>query len=178
MRVRGLPGLLCLALVVSLSAFLWGGVALAGFSDVTGNHWAAMNIEKMNARGVIGGYPDGSFQPNKTVSQVEAVCMAVRALGLQASAPGNLPDITFPVPGWAESDVKLAVRHGLLKSSDQFSAYSGLGGQAAGADDRQGIRSRRKAADAQFHGHLQDTGLGRLLREGGPGQRPGGRVCR
>lgn len=125
MRVRGLPGLLCLALVVSLSAFLWGGVALAGFSDVTGNHWAAMNIEKMNARGVIGGYPDGSFQPNKTVSQVEAVCMAVRALGLQASAPGNLPDITFPVPGWAESDVKLAVRHGLLKSSDQFSAYSG-----------------------------------------------------
>lgn len=125
MRDRGLPKLICLLVVLSLSAFICGGVALAGFSDVSDTHWAAKNIEKMSARGVIGGYPDGTFQPNKTVSQVEAVCMAVRALGLQASPTENLPALSFPVPKWAEPDVKLAVKHGLLKSDDQFSAYAG-----------------------------------------------------
>ncbi|HBX23656.1 MAG TPA: hypothetical protein DEF34_08520 [Desulfotomaculum sp.] len=124
MRGRGLPKLLCIVVVLSLAAFLWGGVALAGFSDVTDSHWAKMNIDKMSARGVTGGYPDGTFQPNQTVTQAEAVCMAVRALGLQASS-NSLPEVSFPVPEWAKSDIKLAVHDGLLKNNDQFSAYSG-----------------------------------------------------
>jgi len=125
MRGRSLTRLVCIAVALTLSAFIWGGVALAGFSDVSDTHWAAMNIEKMSARGVAGGYPNGTFQPNTTVTQAEAVCMAVRAMALQAPPIDLLPVVTFPVPNWAESDIKLALRNGILKETDQFSAYSG-----------------------------------------------------
>ncbi|WP_347489338.1 S-layer homology domain-containing protein [Desulfoscipio sp. XC116] len=116
---RGL-WILSLALLLSIAG---GGVALAGFSDVKADHWAANIISTMSDRGVIGGYTDGTFKPNKSVSQVEAVCMAVRAMNLQASSTGSLPQVNFPVPEYAENDIRLALQHGLIKNTDQFSAY-------------------------------------------------------
>lgn len=124
MRRRGPLRLSFIMLVAVLSAFLWGGVALAGFSDLEG-HWAADDIAKMNEAGLVGGYQDGTFLPKKTVNQVEALCMAVRVMGLKSSNVNALPQVPFPVPSWAEADVKVAVQNDLLKSSDQFSAYSG-----------------------------------------------------
>ncbi|TYO96581.1 S-layer homology domain-containing protein [Desulfallas thermosapovorans] len=123
----GKRSLLGKCMVISLAlllAMLFSGAALAGFSDVKADHWAANIIKTMSEKGIVSGYPDGTFKPNNTVSQVEAVCMAVRSMGLQAASQGSLPEITFPVPGYAENDVKLALQHGLIKDTDQFSAYS------------------------------------------------------
>lgn len=125
MRKRGLPGFSWIIPVVVLSMFLWGGVALAGFSDVPDRYWAAKNIMELSEQGVVSGYTDGTFRPDRTVSQVEAVCMVVRALGLQASSSDTLPQVPFSVPKWAEEDVKLALQRGVLKSTDQFSANTG-----------------------------------------------------
>ncbi|MBF7081566.1 S-layer homology domain-containing protein [Desulfallas sp. Bu1-1] len=124
MRNRSLlKGLWVMSLTLLLSIF-FSGAAWADFSDVKPDHWAANIIKTMSDRGVIGGYPDGTFRPNNTVSQVDAICMAVRAMGLQTSSSGTLPQITFPVPSYAENDVKLALQQGLIKDTDQFSAYS------------------------------------------------------
>ncbi|MCG8400430.1 MAG: S-layer homology domain-containing protein [Firmicutes bacterium] len=112
-------------LVATFAVFIFGGVASAGFTDVSDSHWAADSIDKMSSRGVVAGYTDGTFKPDKTVTQAQAVTMAVRAKGLRSFAGDNLPDVSFPVPGWAEQDIKLAIKHGLLKETDQFSAYSG-----------------------------------------------------
>ncbi len=122
---RGLLKLSLIVLVMTLSVLLWGGTALAAFSDVPSDHWAAKNIYKMHARGVVAGYLDGTFKPGETVTQVEAVVMAVRTMGLQASYFGVLPELPFPVPKWAENEVRLALRQGLLKSTDQFDANAG-----------------------------------------------------
>jgi len=116
---------LFVGLVALLSVFLWGGAALAGFSDVPDSHWAAANIEKLSELGVVGGYSDGTFRPDHSVSQAEAVCMAVRVMGFQASLSDNLPQVSFSVPEWANEEVRLAIKHGLLKNNEQFSAYSG-----------------------------------------------------
>ncbi|WP_027364709.1 S-layer homology domain-containing protein [Desulfotruncus alcoholivorax] len=115
---------LAVLLLAMLPTLFFSGAARADFSDVKSDHWAANIIKTMSGRGVIGGYPDGTFKPNNTVSQVEAVCMAVRTLGLQNSSTGTLPQVSFPVPSYAVSDVKLALQQGLIKDSDQFSAYS------------------------------------------------------
>ncbi len=115
----------CTILVVTLAVFLFGGVASAGFTDVSDNHWAAVSIKKMSDRGMVSGYTDGTFKPDKTVTQTEAVVFALRAMGLNSSSVDNLPDVSFPVPAWAEQDIKLAVKQGLVKEADQFSAYSG-----------------------------------------------------
>lgn len=66
-----------LTMVVPVSAFA------AGFSDVPSNHWAIQQIDRMNARGIIGGYEDGTARPNNPVTQFEAITMATRMMGLQ-----------------------------------------------------------------------------------------------
>lgn len=64
------------------------------FSDVEANAWFAGYVSVAEGQGLLKGYPDGTFRPNKTVSYAEAVTMLVRALGykdefLPGSWPGN-----------------------------------------------------------------------------------------
>lgn len=42
----------------------------AGFSDVKG-HWAQSYIETWEEKGVIGGYPDGTFRPDRQITRAE-----------------------------------------------------------------------------------------------------------
>ncbi|AGL03607.1 S-layer homology domain-containing protein [Desulfoscipio gibsoniae] len=125
MRKRGLTWLSFIVLIAALSVFAFGGIAMAGFSDVAESHWAAKDIIQMSELGVAGGYTDGTFRPYVTVKQVEALSMVVRVMGLKASSTTDLIEVPFPVPTWAQGEAKLAVQHGLLDKSDQFSANSG-----------------------------------------------------
>lgn len=50
------------------------------FSDTAG-HWAAASIEQAKAAGVISGYEDGTFRPEKTLTRAEAVTMLNKLLG-------------------------------------------------------------------------------------------------
>ena len=51
------------------------------FSDVDGAHWASGYINVAAEYGYIVGYPDGTFQPDATVTYAEAVTMSLRVLG-------------------------------------------------------------------------------------------------
>jgi len=52
----------------------------ANFSDM-GGHWSNPFVAYATSLGVIAGYPDGTFKPDKTVSYDEAATMLVAALG-------------------------------------------------------------------------------------------------
>ncbi len=52
------------------------------FSDVSNAHWASPAINDLTGKGVLSGYPDGSFQPDKSVSREEFVKILVLAMGL------------------------------------------------------------------------------------------------
>jgi len=60
------------------------------FSDVSIAHpnYAAINFLKKED--IIGGYPDGTFQPSKTVSRVEAMKMILGGLSIEAPAKTSL----------------------------------------------------------------------------------------
>ncbi|GAB1475766.1 hypothetical protein MASR2M70_05980 [Bacillota bacterium] len=57
----------------------------AKFSDM-GGHWANPYVAYATSLGVIAGYPDGTFKPDKTVSYDEAATMLVAALGYTADS--------------------------------------------------------------------------------------------
>ncbi|MDO3413000.1 S-layer homology domain-containing protein, partial [Saccharibacillus sp. CPCC 101409] len=57
----------------------------ASFSDLSGSHWAAQAAGRLQAAGVITGYADGSFKPNRDITRAEAVSMINRLIGLDAS---------------------------------------------------------------------------------------------
>ncbi|GAB7387133.1 hypothetical protein BSNK01_09690 [Bacillaceae bacterium] len=88
-------------------------------------HWARQTIEKMTLLGVIKGYEDLTFQPNKPVTHAEAVAMVVRLLGLEgeakARANADLPYLDEKsIPLWAKGSIAVALEKGLLEESKLF----------------------------------------------------------
>jgi hypothetical protein len=98
----------------------------AGFSDVTANDWFAGEIGSAARAGLIDGYEDGSFQPNRMMSRTEAAAMAVRAAGfagIPTRLKGDEADVWLrpfadanDVP-WAREVLASAVKEGLLAGS-------------------------------------------------------------
>ena len=61
---------LCMAIALLLCFCSMFTVQAAAFSDTEG-HWAEASIQKWADKGVISGYPDGTFQPEKPVTRAE-----------------------------------------------------------------------------------------------------------
>lgn len=55
------------------------------FTDVPANYWASAPIAALSAQGILDGFPDGSFQPNKPVTRAEFAEMVRRAFKRPAS---------------------------------------------------------------------------------------------
>ncbi len=66
-----------------------GSVANTKFPDVRATHWASGYVNLATAKGIIVGYPDGTFKPEAQVTYSEAVAMLVRLLGYEPSIKSN-----------------------------------------------------------------------------------------
>ncbi|MBR5239377.1 MAG: S-layer homology domain-containing protein [Clostridia bacterium] len=86
-------------------------VAVEPFSDVAVTYWAASDIVSAKNRGIINGFPDGTFHPEDQVTYEQAVKMIVCALnyGLAAEQAGGYPN------GY----IQIASRLGILKGASQ-----------------------------------------------------------
>lgn len=112
--------LFCFLLTLALSNISFA--AASSFTDVTDSHWAKQQLTRMNLRGIIKGYEDGTARPNQSVTQLEAIIMAVRIMGLDdqtatVTAGDYLP---VTVPSWqgARETAVVAYKAGLIDSSD------------------------------------------------------------
>jgi len=63
------------------------------FSDIQ-EHWALESIDKWADRGLTQGYPDGTFQPGKSVTRAEFMTWANKAFGYTQTAPLNFTDVS------------------------------------------------------------------------------------
>jgi len=95
---------LCIALLLPLSA---AGTASPAFTDISG-HWAEDTIERFADKGIISGFPDGSFRPNRLVTRAEFAAIVTRAFELNEEASFEFPDVD---PGaWYYEYLKFAAR--------------------------------------------------------------------
>ena len=73
--------ILMLLLTVSFNIIFAGDTKyLQTYSDVSTWHWAYETIEKLSSKGIISGYPDGSFMPENTITRAEATKLLMLAL--------------------------------------------------------------------------------------------------
>lgn len=49
------------------------GTATTKFSDVPSTEWFAANVQWASDIGLVDGYPDGTFQPNKSMTRAEVI---------------------------------------------------------------------------------------------------------
>ena len=83
------------------------------FSDTAG-HWAKAEIASLAKRGVISGFPDGSFRPEQAVTRGEFAKLAVCAFGIpRESGPGRFSDVS--PDAWYAEYVSAAAAAGLVQ---------------------------------------------------------------
>lgn len=94
------------------------------YPDVEPSYWAYKQINNLTEKGVIIGYPDGTFQPDANVTRAEFAAMAIRALGQEHTKvvqPVHFTDINSE--HWAYSDIQKALYFDLIscdKSGELF----------------------------------------------------------
>ncbi|MGC8905117.1 S-layer homology domain-containing protein, partial [Thermus sp.] len=67
-------------LLAGLLTVLSMGFGLAQFSDVPAGHWAKEAVEAMVAKGIISGFPDGTFRGNQNLTRYQAALIIYRLL--------------------------------------------------------------------------------------------------
>ncbi|MEK3826824.1 S-layer homology domain-containing protein [Paenibacillus sp. FSL K6-1558] len=81
--------------------------ATTAFTDVK-QHWAQEAIARLDAAGVLAGYTDGTFRPEKLVSRAEAVTMINKLIGLQPAATALKSWSDVPDTHWAYQAIQAA----------------------------------------------------------------------
>ena len=74
-------------------------------------HWAKDNIDFLIQKGLLSGYPDGTFRPNVGISRAEAVKVLAVQLELGAS-PSTFTDVS--ATHWASNYIGAAAQSGVL----------------------------------------------------------------
>jgi len=86
--------ILALVAVVALVAFAAPAFANVNpFMDVPMNHWAYDAIGQLAARGVLSGYPDGTYKGNQPMTRYEAASAVARALAVVDMTKASKQDV-------------------------------------------------------------------------------------
>ncbi|MGG4144945.1 Ig-like domain-containing protein [Paenibacillus algorifonticola] len=98
------------------------------FNDVLSGDWYMGAVAKAQEYGIIKGYEDGAFRPNKTITRQEAMVMLERAMKLtglnttvsEAEAASALASFTdgTAVDAWAKQAVAATINSGLVQGRD------------------------------------------------------------
>jgi N-acetylmuramoyl-L-alanine amidase len=105
----------------------------ASFNDVKARDWFAAAVHTASSAGLINGYPDGSFQPNETITRAEMSAMIVRAIAyvkgaspLEAISPDQIRDALAGYDdreglGWSRTYLAIAVKEGIIEGMTETS---------------------------------------------------------
>jgi len=86
--------ILALVAVVALVAFAVPAFAAVNpFMDVPMNHWAYDAIGQLAARGVLSGYPDGTYKGNQPMTRYEVASAVARALAVVDMTKASKQDV-------------------------------------------------------------------------------------
>ncbi|CAH1226044.1 hypothetical protein PAECIP111893_05317 [Paenibacillus plantiphilus] len=86
------------------------------FSDVPFDHWAQPAILWGVQQKITSGYEDGTFKPNKAVTEEEFVTLLVRAYGIETSTESK--------QRWSDSFYSVAADHNLPVSNDRTASIT------------------------------------------------------
>jgi len=87
----------------------------ATFKDVSSNYTFYREVNYLTGKGIITGYPDGTFRPNESVTRAAAAIMIGRALGLDGTQrKTKFPDVgaSSVASGYIQSAVEAGIISG------------------------------------------------------------------
>lgn len=107
MKIKALKILLTGLCLFTLSV---QSVLAAGFSDLNPSHPNYTAIMDLKERGIIGGYPDGTFKPDQTINRVEAMKIILLGAGIDVESASGTATFTDTNPDeWYAKYINKAV---------------------------------------------------------------------
>jgi S-layer family protein len=101
---------LVLAMVLSSMSFAFGA---SSFEDIADTDYAKA-INTLTALGIVTGYEDGTYRPEKTVTRAEMAKLLVVTLGYGDLVAGSVSNFTDTKGHWADAYIALAAGKGLV----------------------------------------------------------------
>jgi hypothetical protein len=83
------------------------------FSDVTTGYWAEPFISALSAKGILQGYPDGTFKPSQRLTRAEFAAILDKAFKLQPTRSGKR-FVDIPRNYWAAKVIDKTYKSGFL----------------------------------------------------------------
>ncbi len=126
-----LKRLISLFITVMLVVGSIATVSAASFPDIESRHsWAEDAIDDMVSRGILKGYTDGTFKPDRAVTHLETLIIASRIMGVDESQNSEYREVAVkqysPVLSAYDIDYKDEVAYLLycgVLTSDELSNY-------------------------------------------------------
>ncbi len=125
------------------------------FSDLSKNHWAYDDIMEMAELGILDGYADGTFKPNKTISRAEFSKILVLSLKLPKVTPPNPAFSDVPVNHWAYEVVE--------SSKNYLTGYRNSAGSMSFAPNEVAVREDVAVAIVKAKGFSEASANLKLL---------------
>lgn len=105
-----------------------------------GGHWAQATVAKFAAAGIIGGYGDGTFRPDRPISREEIVAVLSRIVDLKAAAQGGGAEVNASAEAFAD------VGHSYAAAAIGDAAKAGIvGGRGGGRFEPSASATRAEA---------------------------------
>ncbi len=149
----------------------------ATFRDLRG-HWAHEYVAFLRLKGIVAGYPDGTFRPEEKVTRAALAVMTARARSLPpAAGPPSFPDV--PPSHWAAGAVAAASAAGYLKGypDGTFRPNAPVTRAEAAAVLARAFALPDAGEEAPFpdlRGHWASAEVAKLVRAGACGGYPDG----
>ncbi len=87
---------------------LMGSTAKGGFSDIKG-HWAEDAINAMTKQGLINGFDENTFGPDKNLTLHQALWLSMRVMGLEYNEENGIADaVSYGLVAQDESDREIS----------------------------------------------------------------------
>ncbi|MGQ9693073.1 MAG: S-layer homology domain-containing protein, partial [Thermaceae bacterium] len=124
-------------LLAGLLTVLSMGFGLAQFSDVPAGHWAREAVEALVAKGIMSGFPDGTFRGNEPLTRYQAA-LAIHRLLQQVEAEMKAKGESPTLEALSAEDLQ-ALRNAVQELASELAALgvrvSALEDSAATKDD-------------------------------------------
>ena len=94
-------------LITLMLTIITSTVFATNFKDLTESHWAYEPVMQMYQKGILNGYPDGTFAPSQSITRAEFAKILVLTLDLKENSQQNVfadVDPTF----WGYNYIKIA----------------------------------------------------------------------
>jgi hypothetical protein len=97
--------ILMLCVLVAAPSFVFAASNSSTSSDIN-HHWAEKEMKKWIDKGILTGYPDGTYQPDHSISRAEFFTLVNRSFHFTQEAPVSFTDLS--ASHWASSEIARA----------------------------------------------------------------------